>query len=218
MQAMIAPMMQGVMERVMSRYVPQHHHSMHESEMDSKEMFRKHMAEYWDDVVQGRESASEEMVTGFCMLMMEVLPQCMKSMGYDTANVHHHERESCGNYKAHHMRFKEAMDRLRRAPVQDRNTFLFIFAMLRQSLWRNWDMQMDISTPTIFRDISPIWNLCLRILSERNSMSRPTTSRKRACATVWSRCGLNTTKNKSVLHQNGYPTPKCSANPSFRSH
>lgn len=124
MQAMIAPMMQGVMERVMSRYVPQHHHSMHESEMDSKEMFRKHMAEYWDDVVQGRESASEEMVTGFCMLMMEVLPQCMKSMGYETANVHHHERESCGNYKAHHMRFKEAMDRLRRALVQDRNKLI----------------------------------------------------------------------------------------------
>ena len=116
MQAMLTPMVQGAMERVMSRFAPQHH-SMPVSEDNSKEVFRKHMAEYWDDVVQGRESASEEMVTGFCMLMMEVLPQCMKTMGYEVTNTHQHEHESCGDYKAHHKRFKEAIDTLRRAPV-----------------------------------------------------------------------------------------------------
>ena len=124
MQTMLAPMMQGVMERVMNRYSPQHHHSVHESEMDSKELFRKHMAEYWDDVVQGRESASEEMVTGFCMLMMEVLPQCMEKMGYAVAHNVHHERETCSEHKAHHMRFKEAVDKLRRVPIQDRGKMI----------------------------------------------------------------------------------------------
>ena len=123
MQAMLTPMVQGAMERVMSRFAPQHH-SMPVSEDNSKEVFRKHMAEYWDDVVQGRESASEEMVTGFCMLMMEVLPQCMKTMGYEVTNTHQHEHESCGDYKAHHKRFKEAVDKLRRAPVQDRSKLI----------------------------------------------------------------------------------------------
>lgn len=117
MQSMFAPMVQGAMERVMGRYAPmQQHHAT--PTVDEKEAFRKHMAEYWDDVVEGREKASEEMVTGFCMLMMEVLPQCMEKLGFAVATD---SRPRCGDsYKHRHKRFKEAVDRLRRAPMQDR--------------------------------------------------------------------------------------------------
>lgn len=115
MQNMLAPMVQGAMERVMNRYAPQHTTM---PGMDEKAVFRKRMAEYWDDVVAGREQASEEMVTGFCMLMMEVLPQCMEKLGVAVATD---SRPHCGDaYKSRHKRFKEEVDRLRRTPMQDR--------------------------------------------------------------------------------------------------
>ena len=124
MQPMMANMMQGVMERIARRYAPMPAHEERKGWQDDKHVFRKQMAEYWRDVRDNEEQPSEEMVEGFCMLMTAILPECMKSMGYEPATTPHYERESCGDYKAHHKRFKEGVDKLRRTPIQDRNKMI----------------------------------------------------------------------------------------------
>lgn len=113
MQSMLYNMAQQTMEKFMHRHVrPVPYEAEHEP-MD-KQRFRELMAEYWEEVVEEKEKPSEEMVTGFCMLMRAILPQCMEEL--------HGDRPHCGEaaHKRHHREFKDAIDKLRRATGQDR--------------------------------------------------------------------------------------------------
>lgn len=113
MQTMLFNMAQQTMEKVMHRHVRPAQYEAKSEPMD-KERFRELMAEYWREVVEEEEKPSEEMVTGFCVLMKAILPQCMEDMKS--------ERPHCGEaaYKHHHRAYKSAIDKLRRATGQDR--------------------------------------------------------------------------------------------------
>jgi hypothetical protein len=86
---------------------------------DGEHGFHRHMAQYWRDVKEDMEhgggKVSREMMDAMAMVAAEAVRYCLKATDGHS--------KKCGEY-AQHIRLDKAVEKLRRAPLQDRGKMM----------------------------------------------------------------------------------------------